>query len=80
MPYTPEVLDAEECLEHGVESECRGPVEMHTTDGRRSWPRCTKHAADRLARFENSIERYADSDVEPSWFDPSYAGESWNDD
>jgi len=34
----------------------------------------------RLERYENSIERYADSDVAPSWFDPSYAGERWNED
>lgn len=28
----------------------------------------------------DSIARYADSDVEPGWFDPSYAGERWEDD
>ena len=33
-----------------------------------------------LDRYENSIERYADSDVPPDWFDPAAAGERWDDD
>lgn len=30
-------------------------------------------------RNSDSIARYADSDVPPDWFDPSIAGESWDD-
>lgn len=67
-----------ECLESGP--DCRGKVDMWTTDGLRYWPRCDFHGERRLERYENSIERYANSDVAPSWFDPSYAGERWNDD
>jgi hypothetical protein len=33
-----------------------------------------------LDRRENSIERWADSDVPPPWFDPTFAGERWEDD
>lgn len=40
-------------------------------------PRCDKHWEIRLDSYENSLERFADSDVEPDWFDPSYAGETW---
>jgi hypothetical protein len=67
-----------ECLEES--DECRGPVEYHTV-GRalRAWPRCAYHQERRMERFENSIERYADSDMPPAWFDPSVAGEVWDD-
>jgi hypothetical protein len=68
-----------ECLDDH-DGKCRGPVEYHSLDpGRyRAFPRCEHHWDRRLRRRENSIERYADSDVAPSWFDPSYAGESWD--
>jgi len=67
------------CLDEG--HDCKGPVEFHSV-GRslRAWPRCSHHAERRWERYESSIERYADCDVEPAWFDASYAGESWNGD
>jgi hypothetical protein len=70
-------LPADECLEYS--DECSGPVEYWHSGGinGRSWPRCTFHGNRRLDRHENSMEKYADSDVVPSWFDPSYAGEEW---
>jgi hypothetical protein len=34
----------------------------------------------RLERYEDSMEKYARSDVAPSWFDPADAGERWDDD
>lgn len=68
-------LPTEECLQFG--EDCSGPVDFHSVDGNRAWPRCEYHFAERLKRYENSIERYANSDVEPEWFDPSFAGESW---
>lgn len=67
-----------ECLE--ANEHCEGPVNMWTTDGLRSWPRCEYHGLRRLERHDNSLEAWADSDVAPSWFDPSYAGERWDDD
>lgn len=76
-------LAQDECLEWGVESSpCVGPVEYHSIDpGRaKAFPRCERHWSERLAARENSIEKYADSDVEPSWFDPTFAGERWDDD
>lgn len=72
--YNPEM----ECLD--LSNECRGDVTMWTTDGLKYWPRCEFHGERRLARYENSIERYANSDVAPSWFDPTDAGERWDDD
>lgn len=69
--------DADECLEYG--DDCEGPVDLYTV-GRatRAFPRCRRHIERRWESYENSIERYADSDVPPAWFDPSYAGESWD--
>jgi hypothetical protein len=69
------------CLNENA--ECDGPVEFHTTgDSLRAWPRCTFHQEKRWAQYDNpnSLERYANSDVPPPGFDPSYAGERWEDD
>jgi hypothetical protein len=68
------------CLEES--DACRGPVALWHSGGSggRSWPRCTFHGERRLERFENSMERYADSDLAPDWFDPADAGERWDDD
>lgn len=69
-----------ECLEDYGEGTCSGPVEYHSLGSGNAFPRCEKHWSERLDRYENSIEQYADSDVAPSWFDPADAGERWDDD
>jgi hypothetical protein len=71
----PDVL---ECLDDRDDGECGGVVSYRAVPGGTAWPRCVEHFEQRLA-YENSLERYADSDVPPSWFDPSLAGESWDD-
>lgn len=38
---------------------------------------CQEDLAGRLAAID---ERYPDSSVAPSWFDPTYAGERWDSD
>jgi hypothetical protein len=73
VPY-----EADECL--NFNEDCRGPVDLHWTGGTRSWPRCEFHQDRRMASRETSMERYADSDVTPSWFDEADAGERWSDD
>ena len=66
-----------ECLEDH-DGQCKGPVNWHTTGSRmKAFPRCDWHQERRQDRYENSMEKYADSDVAPSWFDPTYAGEEW---
>lgn len=67
--------DADECLEFS--EHCVGPVDDWWSGGTRCWPRCTFHGERRLQSYEDSIK---DSDVAPSWLDPSYAGERWDDD
>lgn len=78
-----EYLDADECLNYGADgSECEGPVDYWHSGGinGRAWPRCEKHGLQRLEDHENSMAKYADSDVAPSWFDPSDWGERWDPD
>jgi len=71
MPY-----EASDCLDHS--DKCRGPVADWYSGGLygRTWPRCTRHGELRLAQAEANAE--LEYDVVPSWFDPSYAGESWD--
>lgn len=67
------------CLNEGP--DCEGPVEFHLRPSDwKSFPRCEFHQAQREEQRENSMEKYADSDIAPDWFDPSYAGERWEDD
>lgn len=70
--------DERRCLDESP--ECSGEVTMWTTDGLRWWPRCEFHGERRLERYESSLERYAESDVAPDWFDPADIGERWDDD
>ena len=67
-----------ECIDNP--NECRGTVAYHSVDPGRATaiPRCDRHWLQRLDRRENSIEKYENSDVPPSWFDPTYAGEQWD--
>jgi hypothetical protein len=45
----------------------------------RAFPRCDAHWSKRLDWQDEHNERYPDSDVAPSWFDPLAAGERWED-
>lgn len=75
-----EYLDADECLDWRDDGSCRGPVDYRWTGSSRHWPRCEAHWDLRMAKREKSMEVYADSDVEPDWFDPTDIGERWDDD
>lgn len=68
------------CLDAG-RGGCSGPVEMRTTPDRtdgKHFPRCEAHFEARLAEAERTADLRGD--VPPAWFDPSYAGESWDED
>lgn len=76
-------LHADDCIDapYGVGGgDCRGDVEYRAVPGGSAVARCEGHFERRMENYENSIERYANSDVAPDWFDPSYAGERWDDD
>jgi hypothetical protein len=68
-----------ECLD-GPEN-CKGPIEYRWTPDRddfKSFPRCEYHFNKRLEQAEKNMELL--SDVPPDWFDPTYAGERWDED
>ena len=81
QPVEDPPLPAHVCIDY-PSGDCSGPVAYHAVPSRDaiSAARCDRHWARRLENFENSIERYADSDVPPAWFDPTVAGERWNED
>ena len=62
------------------DDNCQGNLEQRfTTLGTEIWE-CAYHARE-MAKWRRQLnERYPDSPVAPEWFDPSYAGESWDDD
>lgn len=69
--------DPRECVNYGP--DCRGEVDWFDPSGRgRSAQRCGHHQDVRAEQYKNSIERYADCATPPAWFDPTYAGESWD--
>lgn len=70
----------DECLDKGP--DCAGEVEFRfpLSGTGRSFARCDKHWADRLQAQIYIENRYPDSAVPPADFDPSYAGESWDED
>lgn len=73
-----------DCLDGPV--GCKGETfERYSLSGSgMTFPRCEKHYDEYVNRVQPQIdeinERYPDSDIPPSWFDPTYAGEHWNDD
>lgn len=66
-----------ECLD-GPEG-CKGEIEyrMPLSPTGRAFPRCDHHWGLRLDKEEKSMSWQ--SDVAPSWLDPTYAGEQWED-
>jgi hypothetical protein len=69
-----------ECLEAGP--ECRGKVEfrMPLSGTGRAFPRCDHHWEKRLDTQERINRNYPDSPIAPAWFDPTAAGEHWDED
>lgn len=67
-----------ECLD-GPEG-CEGEVEyrMALSPSGRPFPRCEKHWGERLDVQDGINERYPA--LQPAGFDPSYAGERWEED
>jgi hypothetical protein len=74
---TPDCLDSPTGSQDDV---CAGPVEyrMALSGTGKSFPRCEHHWHKRLEVQEGINRRYPEH--QPSDFDPSYAGESWDED
>ncbi|MGW0626162.1 hypothetical protein [Streptomyces sp. NPDC002758] len=69
------------CLEDHT-GQCSGPVEFREplSGTGQSFPRCAAHWSKRLEKQEEIRSRYPDSSSAPDWFDPTYAGERWDED
>lgn len=60
---------------------CKGEVGTYwSRSGLTSTKRCEGHQRAHEEVLDGIANRYPDSDMAPSWFDPTYAGESWSDD
>ena len=81
-----ETLTLTDCLDNRGDDECRGAVEyrMPLSGSGRSFIRCDKHWSDRLDTQDRLRRDYGVGSSPgvspPSWFDSSYAGESWDED
>lgn len=68
-----------ECLDIHPDDPCTDDVEMRMNhDGTKWFPRCSHHYHAYLERMEEINRRYPYN--APSNFDPTYAGERWEDD
>lgn len=73
LTLTPECMDAHR-------GECSGPVEMRLrASDWKEFPRCDHHA-DLWYEEQERIQRAYGGVSAPSDFDPSYAGEQWDED
>lgn len=73
-------MDFGDCLDGPQGCEGRVEYRMALSATGKSFPRCDKHWTKRLAEQERINRNYPDSPSPPDWFDPAYAGESWDDD
>jgi hypothetical protein len=76
----PEPLTYDDCL-NGPQ-ECSGDVDyrMPLSATGKPFPRCDHHWNKRLEQEEQHRTTYPDSPIAPDWFDPSIAGERWDED
>lgn len=75
-------MPTEKCSNAADETvTCEGPAEVrYSRSGMTATIRC-EGCQDRHDEVLDGIaRRYPDSPTPPSWFDPTYAGESWDED
>ncbi len=72
--------DTLQCLDgpDGCAGEVRWREGLSRTG--RNFPRCNRHWESRLDLQARLDRDYPDSPVPPAWFDPTAAGERWDDD
>ena len=77
-----QLIPAEECLDYRSDTKCAGPVVYRLSPNGTGMriPRCERHEDEVEERRAEIAERYPDSPFAPSWFDPAYAGERWDED
>lgn len=71
---------ATDCRSFG-NGDCTGEVfTRYSRSGMTSTVRCDGHESAHQDMLDGISRRYPDSPVAPDWFDPTYAGERWDDD
>ena len=75
----PEVLS---CLDHTNRDDCTGSVKYRAalSASGKSFPRCDGAWETRLDLQAGINRRYPDSPTPPRGFDPTFAGEEWDED
>ena len=68
------------CLDD-EQGNCAGDVEFHESLAGTGTmiPRCERHFEEHLDRDQERRKDFPDSPIAPDWFDPTYAGETWDD-
>jgi hypothetical protein len=73
--------ESKECLRATHDAEnCSGEITRRFTDEGTPIDECKYHTDKSYQRREELKERYPDSPIAPDWFDPTVAGERWDDD
>lgn len=77
-----ETFSADECVNWtNPEATCGGEVDRRfSRSGMTSTIRCVECQMRHDDVLDGIAQRYPDSSVAPAWFDPTYAGESWDSD
>ena len=76
------ISSVDECLRKimGEGSGCDGNLRERWTDLGTRIVECQHHMSKSLQWNQEMAERYPDSTTPPTWFDPTIAGERWDDD
>ncbi len=76
-----DTVETPECLNRH-DGNCSGNVEYRESLSGTGTPipRCDGHWSERLELQDRLRRDYPDTSTPPAWFDPAYAGESWDDD
>ncbi|WP_205327521.1 hypothetical protein [Glycomyces sp. YM15] len=72
-------IDANTAYEYGP---CQGPVHEYDalSGSGYTYARCTFHYDAYCDRMAPILKRWPDTPHPPAWFDPTYAGETWDED
>lgn len=75
-----------ECVEHDDPADCAGEINEYPalSGSGFTYPRCGRGYQEYVERVQPQLDairsRYPDTPTPPAWFDPAYAGETWEDD
>lgn len=76
------MTEPRECIdsEYDDDDPCKGELEDYYSAHGTHTVRCEHHMTQHFEKIEQINRDYPDSPHAPSWFDPTYAGETWDND